>query len=45
MDQMCPKCKSPMTKAFSTVSGNSKYMTYECEVCNHKEMKCTGVLK
>jgi len=44
MDLECPKCKSPMNKSFATISGNSKYVTWECEVCNHKEMKCVGVL-
>ncbi len=45
MDPVCKMCKSPMNKATVTISGNSKYMNYECEVCNHKEMKCIGVLK
>ena len=41
----CPKCQSPMTKSFATVSGNAKYLNFECEVCSYREMKCTGVLK
>jgi len=33
-----------MMQAGVTVSGNSKYMNLECEVCNHKEMKCLGLI-
>lgn len=45
MDQVCPKCNNPMDKSFATVSGNAKYMVWKCEVCNHEQMKCIGVLK
>jgi len=44
-DKTCEKCDSPMQKHFATVSGNSKYLQWECEVCGNKTMQCTGVLK
>jgi hypothetical protein len=45
MEKKCPKCSSPLNKSFATISGNSKYLNWECEVCNYKEMKCTGIVK
>lgn len=39
----CPKCGSEMTEAGTTVSSNGKYKNWECEVCNHKEIRCMGL--
>lgn len=41
----CPKCGSEMMKGTPRISNNARYMRWECEVCNHSEMKCTGVLR
>lgn len=40
----CPRCSSEMLKGTPRTINNAKYMLWECEVCNHEEMKCTGVL-
>lgn len=45
MEKKCPKCESPMNKGFATISGNAKYMNWQCEVCEHTEMQCMGVLR
>jgi len=41
---LCPKCKNPLTVKGTTISGNSKYTIYQCEVCNYQEMKCSGII-
>lgn len=40
----CPKCSGRFAKNFSTISGNSKYITLQCTACGYNETKCTGVL-
>jgi len=43
-DSKCPKCSKKMRMSFSSISGNSKYVSFQCEDCGHKEMKCVGML-
>ena len=41
----CPKCGSPMTAKFDMISGNAKYKSWHCEVCEHVITKCLGIEK
>lgn len=33
-----------MDKGHTQISGNSRYTVWKCDVCDHEEMKCTGVM-
>ena len=35
----CPKCDSPMEKGTPLNSGNTKFETFRCDVCDHTEMR------
>lgn len=42
--EICEKCGSQMIKSGVMESGNAKYFNFICKACNHKKMKCTGVM-
>lgn len=39
----CPSCGAKMRKSFSSISGNSKFVSFQC-ACGHKETKCLGMV-
>ncbi len=39
----CPSCNAKMRKSFSSISGNSKFVSFQCD-CGHKETKCMGMV-
>ncbi|MFH1505788.1 MAG: hypothetical protein ABIE94_02260 [archaeon] len=40
---LCEKCKGQMRQVDSMNSGNSKFITYQCDSCYNRTTKCEGL--
>ncbi len=42
-DEKCPDCGKRMIKSSSYMSGNSRFVEWECDDCGRKDTKCLGL--
>jgi hypothetical protein len=43
MEMICEKCKGEMRKVEEMNSSNSKYVTYQCDSCSNRKIRCEGL--